>query len=318
MEWLIEEGIGEHRALLIDGAEAVAARIDWPGRAGAGLVADAVLIHRAGGSKRGVIRLPSGEEALVDRLPREASEGAPIRIEITRAALAETGRFKLAKARPTDKPLRPAFTLAQQTGGKVVRAFPEGLWEDVWGEAWSGEVPFAGGALVLTPAPAMTVIDIDGPLPAPALCLAAVPALAGAVRRMDLAGSIGVDFPTLFDKSDRQAVDAALAEALQGYAHERTATNGFGFVQIVARLERPSLLARLQHTPVGAAARFLLRRAERVSEAGVLLIRAPSAVLAAITPAWEEELARRTGRRIHREVDDTLALDGGFAQAIAS
>ncbi len=317
MEWLIEEGIGEHRALLIDGGEVLAARIDWPGKAAAGLVADAVLIHRAGGSKHGVVRLASGEEALVDRLPREASEGAPIRVEVTRSAIAETGRFKLAKSRPTQQDLRPAPTLAESTGGKLVRHFPAGLWEEVWSEGWSGEVGFAGGALVLTPAPAMTVIDIDGPPPSAKLALAAVPALAGTIRRLDLSGSIGVDFPTLADKADRQAVDGALAKALDDWPHERTAMNGFGFVQIVARQERPSLLARLRHTPVAAAARFLLRHAERVEGAGDVLITCPAPVRAAITPAWDSELARRTGRRIHWKVSDTLALDGGFAQAVA-
>ena len=35
-----------------------------------------------------------------------------------------------------------------------------------------------------------------------ALALAAVPALASAIRRMDLAGSITIDFPTLSDKAD--------------------------------------------------------------------------------------------------------------------
>jgi hypothetical protein len=28
--WLIEQGIGEDRAVLLDGSEVVAAKIDWP------------------------------------------------------------------------------------------------------------------------------------------------------------------------------------------------------------------------------------------------------------------------------------------------
>lgn len=315
--WLIEQGIGEDRAVLLDGSEVVAAKIDWPGRAAPGQVEEAVLIRRAGGSRRGVLRLNSGEEALVDRLPREASEGAPIRVEITRSAMAETGRYKLAHSRPSDAPLRPAPRLAEALpDAQVVRQFPTGVWEDLWAEAWSGTVDFTGGSLVLSPTPAMTVIDVDGPLPPPALAVAAAEAVAATILRLDLSGSLGIDFPTLEAKAERQAVDAALTQGLEGWTHERTAMNGFGFVQIVARMERPSLLSRLTHARVGAAARLLLRRAERVQEAGVLLLRAHPQVIAAITPAWREELAQRSGRRLEFQEDAGLALDGGFAQAV--
>jgi hypothetical protein len=316
-EWLIEEGIGEHRAILTENGAILAAQVDWPGALAAGQVEDAVLVSRAAGSKRGTLRFASGEEALVDQLPREAREGAMLRAIVARAAIAETGRHKLAQARPTEDPPRPAPTLAERLdNAKVVRRFAED-WEELFTEAWAGVVDFDGGGLTISPTPALTLIDIDGALPPRALALAAIPAVAATVRRFDLAGSIGVDFPTLSDKADRRAVDVALAAVLAGWPHERTAMNGFGFVQLVARLERPSILHRVARDRTGAAARLLLRRAERLDGPGALLIAAHPTVLAAIAPEWRDALTRRTGRQLRWEAEPAIALEAGHAQLVS-
>lgn len=321
-DWLVEEGIGEHRAVRLSGDRIVETRVDWPGRLAAGHVGDAVLVSRAAGAARGTVRFANGDEALVDRLPREASEGAAIRVEIVRAAIGERGRTKLAQARPSEKaPASPTLAerlRAEGHAAQVVHRFPECGWDELTGEALDGMVAFAGGSLLFAPTPGMTVVDIDGMLPPRELALAAVAPLAKAITRFDLGGSIGIDFPTLEAKTDRRAVDEALGAALAGWPHERTAMNGFGFVQLVARLERPSLLhlARLSRT--GFAARRLLRQAERVAEPGALLLTCHPAVEAALRPDWREELVRRAGREVRIAADSALALDGGFAQAVTS
>ena len=327
-EWLHEAGIGEERAILVEGGTILAARIDWGEPLRAGHVAVARLSRRIASTRRGYARFADGSETQVEALPPDATEGRELRLRVTRAAIAEKGRTKLPQARPAapGEPDAPAPTLLEtlRAEGHAVRTlrvtdrdFDRAGWHDLVEEALSGEVAFAGGNLAISPTPAMTLIDIDGPPPLPALCLAAVPAIAEALSRLDIGGAVGIDFPSLPEKKDRHAVDAALAVALDHMRIERTAMNGFGFVQLVSRLERPSLVARFARDPVGAAARMLLRQAERVAEPGVLHLVAPPLVCRALHQPWRDELARRTGRVVVVEERAGLALAGGFAQAVA-
>lgn len=321
IECLVEEGIAEHRAILLEDGHIINARIDWPGSLAEGQIEDAVLIARAAGSTRGTARFASGEQALVDRLPREACEGAAMRLEVTRAAIPEEGRVKLAQARPTDAALRPRLTLVQSLralgyASRVLRRFPACDWDELWAEAADGTAAFTGGSLHFAPTPAMTVVDVDGELKPRDLALAAVPAFVSAAQRFDLAGSIGIDFPTLEAKADRKAVDALLGDLLAEWPHERTAMNGFGFVQIAARLRHPSLLHLLRYRKAEASARRLLRQGEMVEEAGTVLLSCNPAVEAALRPEWLDELARRCGRPVRVAVDPALATTATFAQAV--
>jgi ribonuclease G len=321
MTWLVEEGIGEHRAILVERDILRAARIAWPGELAAGTVEDAVLVSRTAGSPRGTARFPGGQEALVDHLPASASEGAPIRLEVTRPALAERGRLKRAQARPSEWPPRPAPTLAESLRAageavRMVRRFDNRAWDELVAEAFAGEVPFAGGTLQFSPTPAMLLVDVDGTGNPRELALRSVRTLADAVLRFDLGGSIGVDFPSIAARDDRRALDEALGEALAGWPHERTAMNGFGFVQLVARLERISLLHRATFQPAAMAARWLLRRAEGLSGPGAIELSGDPAVELQLRPEWLTELARRTGREVRWRAEASLALEAPHAQVV--
>jgi len=126
--------------------------------------------------------------------------------------------------------------------------------------------------------------------------IAAARAVALAIRRHAIGGSIGIDFPTLANKAARQAVAEAIDATLPP-PFERTAVNGFGFLQIVRPRPRASLPELLRADPAGAAARALLRRLEREPPGSPLHHRLPPAVHARLTsrPDWLAELARRTG-----------------------
>lgn len=324
--WLVERGIGEERALLIENGRIKAARLHWPGELVADTMCKAVLRSRASGSRRGTVVLENGAEALVDHLPSAITEGTRGQVRIFRAAIAERGRFKLPQVRwiapATDQlpefEAHSAYSLATGLpGARHVPAFEAGQWEDIFHAASSGKVAFAGGEILCSAAPAMTLIDIDaaGAIGFPAD--ACIGAIAQAIGWFDLGGSIGIDFPSLERKAERKAIDAALGAALADWPHEATAMNGFGFVQLVARVKGPSLIHRFATSRVGLCARYALRLAERCSGAGpVLLLRVHPALKAKLKPEWLAQLARRTGKEPRVETDPGLALEAPQAQIL--
>ncbi|WDA40082.1 ribonuclease [Erythrobacter sp. BLCC-B19] len=316
-EWLIEQGIAETRALLIEGEWVLAAKVMWPGEIAAGTRATGRLTAKLKGTRRGVALLEGGTEALVDHLPPQVTEGQSLDLVITRAAIAERGRLKRAQARVAGADTAPPAAALPE--GRIVRRFPAGLWEEVWHAASSASLDFSGGEILVSVTPAMTVIDIDGVGAPRDVALAAVPAIAQALAWFDLGGNIGIDFPTLPTKEDRRAVDAALDAALADWPHERTAINGFGFVQLVARLTGPSLRHRFATARLGMAARMAMRRAELAADDGigrVLELRAHPALKAKLKQPWLDELARRTGREVRIAADPGLAIEAANAQLL--
>lgn len=329
IEWLYEDGIGEERAVLVENGKIIAARIERQGGVKPGMVAQARLITRLVANSRGIVRFADGSEALLSPLPKGLNEGASVMVEVTRAAIDEKSRFKLpvVKAVPDRLAQVVPTLLAQveaagypltQCHAHAEDRFEACGWGELLEEARTGAVSFEGGALQVSLTPAMTLIDVDGDLPPAALALASAKAAARAIRRLDLQGNIGIDFPTLEAKADRQTAAEAFDAAMNG-PFERTAINGFGFMQILTRRVRQSIPEMVQYRPALFEALALLRKAERDAGAGGLTLVAHPAVVSQIEaqPDWVASLARRTGRAVSLRGDPQLAIGAGYVEATA-
>ena len=319
-EWLYDAGIGETRAALVADARIVEAHIERDGDGprlgavlGARLVEPGKLMLDAPGEPAATLAGPSG-------LPL----GARLTVEISRMVLRERGRAKPARARvtdaaPTDGPDLRARIAA--TGLPVTEQILHGSdrleeagWSELVEHVRAGHWPFPGGALWVDVTPAMTLIDIDGEGDALTLAKTGGAAAVDVIRCCGIGGSIGIDFPSLPGRAERQAVDALIDERLPP-PFERTAVNGFGLMQIIRRRDRPSLIEQLRFDAVATDAAILLRQAERATGTGTLQLTARPAVCDHIRarPHWIAELQRRTGRPV-RIVADAQAKGAGHAQ----
>jgi len=302
-EWLIERGIGETRAALIEDGEIVEARVRRDGVIPAGAILEAKLVAVAPR-----VTVEAGGETFL--LPRGASgviEGRSLFIEVTREALGGAELWKQGLARVTSEEPRAAPPLAEG------RESPIAAWDDLLEEARGGIVPFNGGELRIEPTAAMTMIDVDGWLAPPQLAQVAAWAAARAIRRLDIGGSIGIDFPTLGDKRARHDVDRVLEEFLPKPS-ERTAINGFGFVQVVRPRPRASLI-ELARDRALFEARALLRRAGSEPPGSTRLVAHP-ALIAILEKhrEWLDALARALGGNIGLRADTSLTMSGGYAE----
>lgn len=325
-EWLYEEGIGENRAALVEGDSIIEAGIELPGSLRAGSVVPGRLAMILIPGRRGIAALQDRGEALIEPLPGKLTEGAAIRVEIVREAIPEAGRAKrpkgrIADAEPADGPSLMARITASPYPVVTLSPFgPDRLeragWSEMLEQALTGEIAFEGGALRMSLTPAMTLFDVDGALPPAALAVAGAAAAGRAIRLFGIGGSIGIDLPTLASKDERQAAAAAIDDSLP-QPFERTAVNGFGFLQIVRRRTRPSLPELLQGDRVGAAARALLRLAERSPGAGERTIVAAPPVIARIeaAPDWLSVLGQRIGANVGLRAEPALAISAGHVHA---
>jgi hypothetical protein len=317
-EWWIERGIGETRAALVEDGKILEARIELDGATPAGTILEARLASIGTNGRNAVARDKNDVEYLLPRGAPGASEGATIRIEVAREATPGTEPWKRPLARFTEEPARALLALAERLGGRAVSLpaardeLGEVGWDDVIDEARTGVVRFGGGELRLSPTPAMNLIDVDGALPPEELAVLGAAEAAKAIRRLDIGGSIGIDLPTGAGKAARQAA----AETIDGHLpqpFERTAVNGFGFVQIVRPRTRPSLL-ELTQDRAGFEARALLRRMA-FEPPGAKTIVAHPAVIAVIEARaeWLDALAGQVGGAIGLRTDAALPISGGHA-----
>ena len=179
-------------------------------------------------------------------------------------------------------------------------------------EAISGDIGTEEAALRIFPTPAMILIDVDGSMPPAKLGPKGAKLAALAIRRLGLTGSIGIDLPTMNNKDERAVASAQIDKYLP-LPFERTAVNGFGFVQVIRRRERMNLMELLRADPVETAALALLRRAERHGNGGPATITAAPAIIDRLHKAtdWIATLSRRRGGAIGLKADATLAISAG-------
>lgn len=328
MQWLYEEGIGECRAALVAHGRILEALVEREtDRAQAGAVVQGRLTHVLIPRKRGIVHLLSGEDVLLEPIPPRLAEGGTVLVEIRREALGETGldgqrRDKLALGRaaaPGVKP-QPGPSLLQRLRATDIPILPcpaheeDHLeahgWSELLDAAMRGEVGTEAASLRLFPTPAIVLIDVDGSLPPAQLGPKGAKLAAQAIRAMNITGSIGIDLPTMNNKDER-AIAAAQVDKILPQPFERTAVNGFGFIQIIRKRERASLIEIMRDDPVRTAAMALLRQAERHSGAqgtggGPVMLTAHPAVIALIRrhEGWLALLEKRRGGGVELIADE--------------
>jgi hypothetical protein len=314
-EWIIERGIGETRAALVERGEIVEARIALDGVVRAGSVIRARLANTGIDGRNAIAIGEGGAEYMLPRGAPGVTQGATLAIEVTREAIPGAEPWKLPLARVTDK----APAIAPELAGREI-AFPaprdelSGVgWDDLIDQVRTGIVTFAGGELRISPTPAMALIDVDGYLAPDELAVLGASEAALAIRRFDLGGSIGIDLPTTGSKTARQAAAQAI-DAVLPPPFERTAVNGFGFIQLVRPRSRASVV-ELAQDRAPFEARALLRRAAFEGPGAKRLVAHP-AVIGALQEKrdWLEALARQVGGAVSLRADANLPILGGHAE----
>ncbi len=326
---------GETRVMLHENGKLIALRLFrlfcdkpmlFPGtkvsiRLGAKLDARRALAHFDGG------------EGEISPVP-DMSEGSVFDAELVRAAIPEPGRWKRAHFSLPDPDKSPlgsylwaflpgldAICCANPIEAQNIRALlgdscpeilidPEAIDDaqfDLWCERGiTGEFVIDGGLLTVERTRAMTMIDIDGSGDPARINRAAARAIPWLLGLYGIGGQVGIDFLHCANKAERAAIDAELASASVTLgAHERTAMNGFGFVQMILPRPGPSVIEQLCGTGLKVAsvetqALMLLREAGRSAGHGARQISAAPPVFAQLQrwPQLLDQLGKSLGAAV--------------------
>ena len=322
-EWLVEHGIAETRAALIEDGNIVEARVELEGAVHAGSVVEVRLMSVGQNGRNAVAKDAGGTEYLLPRGASGATEGSNLNIEVTREAIPGSEPWKRPLGRAASGATEALPPLEKRLGARPL-IFPnrrdelgEAGWNDLMEEAAAGTISFPGGQLRLCATPAMTLIDVDGPSPSAELVIFGAKAAAHAIRRLDIGGNIGVDLPTVREKSARTLAVQEVDDQLAGTRFERTAINGFGFLQIVRPRLRPSILELAQDRATFEA-RALLRRAAFETPGSKRLVAHPAVIgVLAGREDWTQQLSRQLGGTIELRSAGGLAMSGGYAESFS-
>lgn len=305
-EWLAERGIGETRMARIVDGEIVEARILLEGVVPAGTQ----LLGRLERHGQQLLATAQGDRFLLPEGAHGITVGSSLRFEVTRE--------KIPGPEPWKLPLAKVLYVPQNSSSENVRELPLAVrneldvagWDDLIEDARSGVVGFDRGELRCFVTPAMTLIDVDGTDDADRLAIRGAQAAVRAILRLGIGGSIGIDFPTIEGKDLRQLVAYQIDRGLPR-PFERTAVNGFGFLQIV-RPRRHASLLELAQDRASFEARALLRRASR--EAGSVTLAVNPLVAAAVRSDWLDRLAAIVGGAVNLRADPSLTMSGGHVE----
>jgi ribonuclease G len=243
--------------------------------------------------------------------------GTRLQVQVIRAPIAEPGQIKRAHV------IEHRSLIKVPPAPQMVQDFPESFEVEEWCDrAISGTIFFEGGSLSLERTRAGLVIDVDGSGDTLTLNIRAAEKIARVLRLFQVGGMVMVDFITADNRSDRQAIDAALDAALKkdSRTFERTAINGFGMVQIVRAKRGPSLIDQLcgirHHVPsLDTQALRLLNEAAHSVGAGPRTLHARPDIIQTLAkwPSLLDELRLATGADVKMAADDTIRGHGHVA-----
>ncbi len=327
--WIYEAGIGEDRAALVLKGHIIEAHIDRRPLVACGLVCKAKITKWLGAGRGAIVRLDVDGDALVHKLPKGLTDGHSFRVEIKRESISEATRIKLPLAVATDAACRNAPTLLERitdSGYPVMVGHPhdadhlaEAGWFEAVEEAATGYIPFTGGSLLMALTPAMTIFDIDGDLPAAELALAGAKAAAQTIRRFGIGGNIGIDFPNGGARAQRLHITHIFDGVMKNMEEnmgigearfERTAVNGYGFMQVITPRPRSSFPEIIQNNPARTHALALLRLASRDRATGPLQLTAHQGVITILESRqdWLSKLSKDIGRNVLLRADAALPI----------